>query len=64
MMSDTLEVHDRKFSTGGRTIANLRLADDIEVLAEEEQEVEALVERLDKICTSIKWRLVLIKPNY
>ena len=63
-MPDTLEEHDRKVSTGGRTIATLRLADDIDVLAEEEQEEEALVERLDKIRTSIKWRLVLIKPNY
>ena len=47
-MSDTLEDHDRKVSTDGRTIANLRLADDIDVLAEKEQEVETLLERLDK----------------
>ena len=53
-MSDTLEEHDRKVTTGGRTIANLRLADDIYVLAEEEQEVEALLERLDKTCTKYK----------
>ena len=50
-MSDTLEDHDRKVSTDGRTIANLRLADDIDVLAEEEQEVKTLLERLDKTWT-------------
>ena len=30
---------------GGRNITNLRFADDIAVLAEEEQELDALVER-------------------
>ena len=49
--SDTLEEHDGKVSIGGRTITDLRFADDIDALAEEEQELEALVESLDKPCT-------------
>ena len=48
---DTLEEHDGKVSIGGRNITNLRFADDIDALAEEEQEQEALVENLDKTCT-------------
>ena len=51
IMSDALEEHDGKVSIGGRNITNLRFADDIDVLAEEEQELEALVESLDKTCT-------------
>ena len=51
IMSDTLEEHDGKVSIGGRNITNLRFADDIDALAEEEQELEALVESLDKTCT-------------
>ena len=50
-MSDTLEEHDRKVSIGGRNITNLRFADDIDALAEEEEELEAIVESLDKTCT-------------
>ena len=52
----TLEEHVGKVSIGGRSITILRFADDIDVLAEEEQELEALVESLYKTCTSIKWR--------
>ena len=48
IMSDALEEHDGKVSIGGRNITNLRFADDIDALAEEEQELEALVESLDK----------------
>ena len=33
-MSDALEEHDGKISQGGRTITNLRFADDIDALAE------------------------------
>ena len=36
IMSDALEEHDGKVSIGGRYISNLRFADDIDVLAEEE----------------------------
>ena len=50
-MSDALEEHDGEVNIGGRTITNLRFADDIAALAEEEQELEALVESLDKTFT-------------
>ena len=39
-------------SIGGRTITNLRFADDIDGLAGEEEELANLVERLDKASTA------------
>ena len=55
IISDALEEHDEKVSIGGRHITNLRFADDIDALAEEEQELETLlVESLDKTCTRYK----------
>ena len=56
-MSDALEEQDGKVSIGGRNITNLRFADDIDALAEEEQELEALVESLDKTCTTYKMEI-------
>ena len=53
-MSDALEEHDGKVSIGGRNITSLRFADGIDALAEEEQELEALVESLDKTCRRYK----------
>lgn len=35
----------------GRTITNLRFANDIDCLAVEEHELQSLVESLDKTCT-------------
>ena len=52
-----LEVHVGKVSIGRRPITNLRFADDIDALAEEEQELEALVESLDKICIRYKMEI-------
>ena len=43
--SDALEEHDGKVSIGGKNITNL---------AEEEQELEALAESLNKTCTKYK----------
>ena len=57
IMSDALEEHDRKVSIGRRTVTNLRFADDIDALSEEEQELEALVESLDKTCTLYKMEI-------
>ena len=57
IMSDALEEHDGKVTIGGRNITNLRFADDIDALAEEEQELEALVESLDKTCTRYKMEI-------
>ena len=51
-MTDALENHEGTVSTGGRTIANLRFADDIDGLAGEEEELANLVEGLDKAFTA------------
>ena len=50
-MTDALEDHECTVSIGGRTITNLRFADDIDGLAGEERELANLVERLDKAST-------------
>ena len=50
-MTDALEDHEGAVSIGGRTITNLRFADDIDGLAGEGDELANLVERLDKAST-------------
>ena len=52
IMTDALEDQEGTVSIGGRTISNLRFADDIDDLAGEEEEVANLVERLDKASTA------------
>ena len=59
IISDALEEPDGKVSIGGRHITNLRFADDKDTLAEEEQELEALIESLDKPAQGIRCRSVL-----
>ena len=54
IMPDALEEHDGKINIGGRNVTNLRFANNIDALAEEEQELEALVESLDKTCKRYK----------
>ena len=49
---DALEEHEGTVSIGGRTITNLRFADDIDGLAGEEEELANLVEHLDKASTA------------
>ena len=49
--SVAFEEHDKKVTIGGRTITNLRFANDIDALATEEQELMALGRRFNKICT-------------
>ena len=56
-MPDALKEHDGKVSIGGRTISNLLFAEDTDALAEEEREVEALNESLDKTCTSYQMEI-------
>ena len=51
-MTDALEDHEGTVSTGGRTITNLRFADDINGLAGGEEELAKLVERLDQSSTA------------
>ena len=50
-----LEDHEGTVSIGGRTITNLRFADDIDGLAGEKEELANLFERLDK--ASIAYRM-------
>ena len=49
IMSDALEDHQGTVSIGGRTITNLRFADDIDGLAGSEGELEMLVKNLDRV---------------
>ena len=51
-MTDALEDHEGTVSIWGRTITNLRFADDIDGLAGEEEELANLFERLDKAFTA------------
>ena len=51
-MTDASEDHEGSVSIGGRTIANLCFADDIDGLAGEEDELANLVERLEKASTA------------
>ena len=51
-MTDALEDHGGTVSIGGRTITNLRYADDIDGLAGEEEELANLAENLDKASTA------------
>ena len=56
-MSDDLEEHDEKVSICGRNIMNLPFADDIDALAEDKQELDVLVEYLDKTCSKYKMKM-------
>ena len=47
-MTDALEDHQGTVSIGGKTITNLRFADDIDGLAGKEEELASLVDRLNK----------------
>ena len=46
-MTDAYEDHEGTVSIGGRTITNLRFADDIKCLAGEKEELAKLAERRD-----------------
>ena len=48
IITDALEDHQGTVGIGGRTIINLRFADDIDGLAGKEDELASLVDRLDK----------------
>jgi len=51
IMNDALEDHSGTISIGGRSITNLRFADDIDGIAGTEQELASLVKRLDESST-------------
>ena len=52
IMADALEDHERTVSIGGRTITNLRFANDIDGLAGQEQEVVKLVNHIEEASTA------------
>ena len=52
IMTDALEDHEGTVSIRGRTITNLRFANEIDGLAGEEEELATLVKRLDKASTA------------
>ena len=62
-MTDTLENHESIGGIGGRTITNLRVADDIDGLAGEEEEQEKLVQRLDKASTAYGKEISAVKTK-
>ena len=62
-MTDSLEDHEGTVSIGGRTITNLRFADDIDGVAGEEEELANLVERLDKVSTAYGMEISAVKTK-
>ena len=62
-MTDALEDHEGTVSIGGRTITNLRFADDIDGLARDEEELAKLVERLYMEITAEKTKLMTNKTS-
>ena len=63
ILTDALEDHEGTVSIGGRTITNLRFADEIDGLAGEEEELDKLVERLVNVSTPTAWRSVPRRPS-
>ena len=63
ILTDALEDHEGTVSTGGRTITNLRFADDIDGLAREEEELANLVEHLDKASTAYGMEISTRRPS-
>ena len=62
-MTDILEDHEGTVDFEGRTITDLRFADDINGLAGEEEELANLVERLDKASTAYGMEISAQKTN-
>ena len=56
-MINAREEHAGRFTVGSRNVTNLRFADDIDALAEEEQERAVLVESLHKTGTMYKMQI-------
>ena len=56
-MCEALDDHEGSVSIGGRLITNFRFADDIVVNAEEEEEADVLIDRLDRTTTRYKMKI-------
>ena len=63
IMTDALEDHEGTVSIEGRTITNLRFADDIDGLAGDEVLLANLVERLDKATTAYGMEISAVKTK-
>ena len=63
IMADALEDHKSTVSIGGRTISNLRFADDIDGLAGSKLELANLVERLDETSTAYGMQISVEKTK-
>ena len=61
IMTDALNDHESTVSIGGRTVSNLRFADDIDGLAGSEHELSELIRKLNDSCSLMIWRSVLKK---
>ena len=55
IMAFVLEDHEETVSIGGRTFTNLRLADDIDGLAGQEEELVKLANDLEEVSTDSRW---------
>ena len=62
-MTDALEDHEGTISIGGRTITNLRFADDIDGLAGKKEELASLVNSLDMTATAYGMEISAEKTN-
>ena len=54
IMCETLDDHEGSVSIGGRLITNFRCAAEVVVNAEEEEETDVLIDRLDRTTTRYK----------
>ena len=63
IITDALEHQDSTVSIGGRTITNFSLADDIDGLAGEEEELAKLVECLDIASTAYDMKISVEKTE-
>ena len=62
-LTDVSEDHEGTVRSEGRTITNLRFADDIDGLAGEEEELAKLVECLDKASTAYGMEMIAEKTK-
>ena len=62
-MTDALEDYEGTVSIRGRTITNLRFADDIDGFAGEEEELAKLVQHLDKASTAYDMEISVEKTK-
>ena len=62
-MQVTLQNHESSIKIGGRPISNLRFADDIDLLAGSEAELQSITDSLEKAATSFGMEISHIKSK-